>query len=451
MAVNLLTLAQSYLNEEVVSQVSSRLGETQQNTRKAFGEALPAVLGSLLHKSSEPGGNGLLVDMVDEVMSPNRIAGEVIMPTGGIAGYLSSLLTSETQSNKLLSMGANITRNLFGDKVNMVAAIIASHSGVKPSSASSLMNLSGPLLLSLLGKKASEEGPGLSAAAGLLSSQLPYIQAAMSPELSVKLSSLPGFAFLGGYAGPKKTSVRLSPTYTHEVDRSSGGSNRWLPWILLVLGLLLLLYFLRSCDKSDRETATASLQTAADSTSLAISTAADSVDSKATAALDSAGGELADITAKLGTFFKRKLPSGYELNIPEFGIENKLVKFMEDKSKPVDKTTWFNFDRLLFETGKSTLKPSSQEQLTNIAYILKEYPNVHIILGGYTDNTGSAAVNKKLSQERAESVMDQLVKLGVDRSRLEAEGYGQEHPVASNDTEAGRAENRRIAIRVTKK
>jgi K(+)-stimulated pyrophosphate-energized sodium pump len=94
---------------------------------------------------------------------------------------------------------------------------------------------------------------------------------------------------------------------------------------------------------------------------------------------------------------------------------------------------------------------SSQEQLKNIAEILKAYPNVNVKLGGYTDNTGNAASNQKLSEDRATSVREELVNLGIDKDRLEAEGYGQEHPVASNDTEEGRAQNRRISIRVTKK
>ena len=76
---------------------------------------------------------------------------------------------------------------------------------------------------------------------------------------------------------------------------------------------------------------------------------------------------------------------------------------------------------------------------------------MNIKLGGYTDNTGSAALNQKLSAERAASVKNELVTLGVDGGRIETEGYGQENPVASNETEEGRAQNRRISIRVTKK
>lgn len=74
-----------------------------------------------------------------------------------------------------------------------------------------------------------------------------------------------------------------------------------------------------------------------------------------------------------------------------------------------------------------------------------------IKLGGYTDNKGPADVNLKLSRERAENVMAGLVQLGIDAGRLKAEGYGEQYPVAGNETEEGRAQNRRIDIRVTGK
>jgi outer membrane protein OmpA-like peptidoglycan-associated protein len=72
-------------------------------------------------------------------------------------------------------------------------------------------------------------------------------------------------------------------------------------------------------------------------------------------------------------------------------------------------------------------------------------------IGGYTDNTGNESANLKLSQERADSVMQALVGKGVDASRLSAKGYGEEHPVADNSTPEGRQKNRRISMRVTEK
>ena len=154
---------------------------------------------------------------------------------------------------------------------------------------------------------------------------------------------------------------------------------------------------------------------------------------------------------KLVKFMATKLPNGVELNLPEFGVEKKLIAFIEDKNKPVDKTTWFSFDRLDFETGSATLKPTSAEQLKNIAEIMKAYPKVALKIGGYTDNTGNADANLKLSQKRAESTMQELVKSGVDAKRLQAEGYGEKYPVADNSTEDGRQKNRRIDLRVTNK
>jgi OOP family OmpA-OmpF porin len=156
-------------------------------------------------------------------------------------------------------------------------------------------------------------------------------------------------------------------------------------------------------------------------------------------------------TPDLGSFVPRQLVDGTMLNIPEHGVEGRLLAFIQDPSQKPNKTSWFDFDRLLFATGFATLEPQSSEQLHNIAAILKAYPAVHLTIGGYTDNTGNAAQNLKLSQDRAANVTAELVRLGVAQDRLVAKGYGEEHPVGDNATEAGRAQNRRISMLVTQK
>jgi OmpA-OmpF porin, OOP family len=145
-----------------------------------------------------------------------------------------------------------------------------------------------------------------------------------------------------------------------------------------------------------------------------------------------------------------EIDGGVKLNAAKDGIEYKLVDFIKS-SKPVDKTTWFSFDRLYFDTAKATLKPESKFQLENITAIMKAYPNVKLKIGGYTDNQGNDAINLKISSERANVTMVKLIEMGVAKDRLEAEGYGKQYPVASNDTEEGRAKNRRIDVRVTAK
>lgn len=151
--------------------------------------------------------------------------------------------------------------------------------------------------------------------------------------------------------------------------------------------------------------------------------------------------------------FSKALASGFAVSGTATGIEAQLLAFIEDSGKAVDKTTWFNFDRLTFKTGSAELDmDKSKEQLTNIAEILKAYPKVSLKVGGYTDNQGNAATNKKLSTDRASNVAKALSGLGVAKTRLSPEGYGPEHPVcAANDTEECRAQNRRIAVRVSAK
>ncbi len=117
----------------------------------------------------------------------------------------------------------------------------------------------------------------------------------------------------------------------------------------------------------------------------------------------------------------------------------------------MDTDTWFNFHGLNFGSSSATLKPGTYDEINNLASILKAFPKVRLKVGGYTDDTGDANVNLQLSQLRADAVMTALVEAGVQPERLESEGYGSDYPVADNNSEEGRAQNRRIAVRVTAK
>jgi outer membrane protein OmpA-like peptidoglycan-associated protein len=150
----------------------------------------------------------------------------------------------------------------------------------------------------------------------------------------------------------------------------------------------------------------------------------------------------------LGNMIDRPLPGGTQVRFPEKGVEGRLLTFVVDPKQPLDKGTWFDFDRLTFDSGAATLRPESHDQLGAVAQILKAYPRVKVKIGGYTDSVGQAAANQRLSEERAANVRGELVKLGIAADRLTAEGYGEQHPVADNATEEGRARNRRISMRV---
>jgi outer membrane protein OmpA-like peptidoglycan-associated protein len=104
---------------------------------------------------------------------------------------------------------------------------------------------------------------------------------------------------------------------------------------------------------------------------------------------------------------------------------------------------------VLFDTGQFTLKSGAREKLAKVAGILIAYPGLNIEVGGYTDNVGGDDMNQKLSENRAGSVRDYLVQQGVTTNSVSAKGYGNTLPVASNDTSAGRQENRRVELVVS--
>jgi outer membrane protein OmpA-like peptidoglycan-associated protein len=104
---------------------------------------------------------------------------------------------------------------------------------------------------------------------------------------------------------------------------------------------------------------------------------------------------------------------------------------------------------VLFDTGKYSLMPGAREELSKVAGILLAYPGLNIAVGGYTDNVGSGQLNQRLSEQRAGSVRDYLVKDGVSGASVTAMGYGDSQPVASNNNAAGRQANRRVELVVS--
>jgi outer membrane protein OmpA-like peptidoglycan-associated protein len=104
---------------------------------------------------------------------------------------------------------------------------------------------------------------------------------------------------------------------------------------------------------------------------------------------------------------------------------------------------------VLFDTGRYSLKPGAREKLAKVAGILLAYPGLNIEVGGYTDNVGSDATNQTLSEHRAGSVRDYLVREGVAMNSVSSTGFGNSLPVATNDNSAGRQQNRRVELLVS--
>ncbi len=103
-----------------------------------------------------------------------------------------------------------------------------------------------------------------------------------------------------------------------------------------------------------------------------------------------------------------------------------------------------------FRLGSADIVPGSYPILDDVVTLLNYNPAIHVDIEGYTDNIGSPVYNKVLSKKRAQSVLDYLVRHGIDAGRLTATGYGEEFPIASNRTAAGRAKNRRVEFKIIK-
>ena len=112
------------------------------------------------------------------------------------------------------------------------------------------------------------------------------------------------------------------------------------------------------------------------------------------------------------------------------------------------KMTLYN---IFFETDKSRLLPNSFDELNKLADYLSKNKSTIIEISGHTDNTGAEEKNKKLSEARAKAVADYLVLKGIEKARISSKGYGSTMPIAKNDTEAGREQNRRVEFIIKNK
>ena len=118
--------------------------------------------------------------------------------------------------------------------------------------------------------------------------------------------------------------------------------------------------------------------------------------------------------------------------------------------KPIEVGESIVLKNIFFETGSAELKNESVAELTKLVQFMVKNPDIRIEISGHTDNVGSDAMNQKLSENRAKAVMDYLVGKGINQQRLRSVGYGKTRPIDTNDTEQGRANNRRTMFEIIK-
>ena len=404
-----------------LTSMASAIGENATRTQTALGAVLPALLGGLAKKATTPQGANEILDIIRK----NNLDSSTYADISGAIGAPDGV-------TKLINTGRPLLELALGDRSNSVTDWLSSFAGISRPSAMSLMSLTLPLVLGAVSRKMSPTGSRTASLRSFLQGQVAMQTAPDGLAAALGKDEERRAPIVGTY----DTSPRIETTQSAPVAGAYEFEQRgsWWKVALPLLALGLLGYFF-----SDRTGEKPQVS--------ALSIAQPLAPASKTAEPD----EVRPAAPALGPFVERELVNSVRLNVPENGIESKLVAFIQDSSRPVDKDTWFSFDRLEFNTDSATLKPSSEEQLRNIAEILKAYPQVRVKIGGYTDSVGDDVHNLTLSQNRAINTMNEIVNLGIDRARLAAEGYGENLPVADNSTEEGRQRNRRIDIRVTSK
>ncbi len=426
MSLNILDLIKGQLGPALVSQAATQLGESESGISKAISGLLPAVVGGLANNASNP-------SVLDAITGSSN------------SGLLGNLLGGSS-NNTFIS---TVLSSIFGDKVAGVVNAVSNYAGIGNASSSSLLNMVTGATLGSVGKYAADNNLDRSGISSLLEDQKGIVSTLLPAGLSMASLGLGNWfgdqetekVTVTSYDEPKVEVNRGGATHVNvdRDDNNNGGGSIW-KWLLPLLLLLLLGWFLWKQCTNKETTAT----TDTDSTAYVEDSAAVIGD---TATVTGTTGEMTDIDLN-GTTLK-----GYA-----DGMEASMINFLKSdgyKNATDDaalKDTWYSFDNVNFQMGSATaLEAGSEGQIQNLAAILKAYPDAKIKIGGYTDKTGDAAANKKLSQQRADFIKAELGKLGVGAQVTGAEGYGSEFAtVPAEASDAERAIDRKMAVRFAK-
>ena len=392
MGINLLDVIKNQLSDTLMSKAASYLGEDHATTQTAMNAIMPAVLGGMANQAATPNG---AASLLNSLQTSNY--------DGSIFGSLGTLLGGGSATQGLLSSGGGIVNSLFGDKISGIVNFIAQLTGIKSGSATSLMSIAAPILMSAIGRHLGNSSATAGGLTSLLGSQLPFIKNALPAGMGNAL----GLSNLDLTPSVSKA----APTLTEEKSLVS----RLFPWLLLLAAGLAAFYYMKSCQQEAVPAATPVVETP---------------------------------KAVVDEVKKLKLPDG-EIVVKSGSFLDQLYSEIIDTK--LDPTRALTFDNVNFATNSATLTDSSKTQLDDLAHIMRAFPKVEIKIDGHTDNVGNAADNLKLSEARAASVKAYLATHGIDIKRVSTAGFGSTKPVADNATADGKAKNRRIEAFLMKK
>ncbi len=391
----------STFDSRSISEIASRCGQPKEAVVKGLESSTACLLAALANKAADTTWMNGLFTLVSQAPS-NVGASDVI-------GAVADPIRASSATSSLLRSGQKLLSLAFGGQQTSIIDAIGGFSGLRPGIVTGLMSMAAPMMISALGRLVRNARMDPAGLGSLLVSESESVRDLLPAGVSMinvaPATVTPGTRPIALGTIPEVEALP-EPTIEPTIEPTTKSPSLW--WLIPALLLPVLIYW----GYRARHPVIP--------------------------------------VAPQGRVVIRT-PGNVFVNIPPNGVEARLLASIRDPSKGVEPATWFDFDQLLFNTDSATLRPESQRQLRNIGLILKTNPNVHIQIGGFSDARGDSRHNLKLSQDRANAVMAQLVAFGISPDRLDAQGYGEQSPVADNSTVEGRARNRRVSIRLTQK
>jgi outer membrane protein OmpA-like peptidoglycan-associated protein len=383
MAANLMDSARELITPQIVGTAAEDTGESPDNMRRAMHGAVPTILAGLTHHASTPGGASRMLGMFS--------AGD----TRELAGH-----------------GQGLVSKLFGDRTGAVSDTLARSSGIKSGSASRALAIAAPIVVGVLGKDVSSRGLNEGGLTQLLQGhKQAIVDDPHTPD---------GLADAMGVDHP--LAIR-APASHRERDVQGPGGVRKLPRWAIALPLLLLgalaVWGISALTQGNRPRP------------------------GVTAPQPEAPRPNTQETQQPATE-AITLPGGHTLHVERKGPEADFARYLGDSSAPLPHT--FPFDGLTFESGLAELTPDSSKTIDDLAAMLQAYQSARVRVEGHTDSRGTPEDNRTLGAWRAAVIKHGLQTRGVAADRIETAGKSDEGPVADNDSEEGRARNRRAEI-----
>lgn len=439
--------SQVFFTDEIVSRLAQETHENPAAVWGGLGQIVPLVAHSLAGRAAGPDGPEAIWKLSREAYGASVL--ETIVGPG--------------QEN-WLQRGEALMRGLLGEGYHFTGLRIAAAAGVSSASVTYLLSVTAVAALGIAGEysqehkfdaptlarwlQQDEDGIGrlLLAGAPRPEATQPRHESASIPEVAKTTAALTEMGASNGAWMPVGGGRTFTPAPA-PAAAASIASQPWIWGVLLLTAVGLGYFFGHDAGNNTAATPVSGLVTS--------STAA----TPPATANATAAGRYDPVNDKYiydtGQPLILRLADGTTQKVGATSTENRLYTFLADPAMQVDSVNrtkgWINFDRVYFETAQTTLTDESFQQLRNVASILKTFPNALVKIGGYTDSTGNALKNFRLSEERAKTAMLVLASSGVDINRIQAKGYGGKYFITPNTTPEGRALNRRISIRVVKK